>query len=148
MNQTWTRLKPLHKAGLIVAALALAGGGGAVAINALGDDEGPAPAFVAPQPQPSQPAPLATDDTPAEDGVQKRTVTETKPIKFKTRTVKDNWLPKGEKERLTAGIDGVRTLTYAVTLVDGRETSRKLVKSVVTRKPVDEVTSVGTATAN
>ena len=77
-------------------------------------------------------------------GVEKRTVTETKPIKFKSRTVKDNWLPKGEREQRTAGIDGVRTLTYAVTLVDGRETSRKLLKSEVTRKPVAEVIAVGT----
>jgi resuscitation-promoting factor RpfB len=150
MNQTWSRLKPLHKAGIVVAALALAGGGSAVAINAFTSDDGPPPTFVAPAPQPSDAASSpAAQDGPADDnGVRKRTVTETEAIKFKTRTVKDNWLPKGEKERLTAGIDGVRTLTYTVTLVDGKETGRKLVSSKVTRKPVDEVTSVGTATAN
>ena len=149
MNQTWSRLKPMHKAGIVVAALALIGGG-AVAVTALTGDDGPAPTFVAPAQQPSEAAssPAAEDEPADENGVRKRTVTETKAIKFKTRTVKDNWLPKGQKEKITAGIDGVRTLTYTVTLVDGKETGRKLVSSKVTRKPVDEVTSVGTATAN
>jgi hypothetical protein len=78
--------------------------------------------------------------------VVKRTVTETEPIKFSTRRVKDIDLPKGEKEKRTAGVNGERTKTYAVTVVDGRETSRKLVKSEVTRKPTTEVVAVGTYT--
>ncbi len=44
----------------------------------------------------------------------------------------------------TGGVDGVRTRTYEVTYVDGRETSRKLIKNEVTRKPVTEVVAVGT----
>ncbi|RIQ26301.1 hypothetical protein DY240_10575 [Jiangella rhizosphaerae] len=44
----------------------------------------------------------------------------------------------------TAGVEGVRTLTYEVTLTDGVETGRSLVSDEVTTAPVDEVTSVGT----
>ncbi|MFI7603278.1 G5 domain-containing protein [Actinoplanes sp. NPDC049681] len=130
--------------GLIVAALVLAGGGTAAAVAVVtGNDDGVAGTFQAAQPTDSaaSSAPPSTDAAPG-DG--KRTVSETEPIKFKTRTVKDNWLAKGEKEKRTGGVDGVRTKTYEVTVVDGRETKRKLVKSEVTRKPVDEVIAVGT----
>ena len=42
----------------------------------------------------------------------------------------------------------MRTLTYAVTLVGGKEKRRKLVSDVVTRKPVTKVVVVGTKTAD
>ncbi|MEV6597184.1 G5 domain-containing protein [Actinoplanes sp. NPDC051346] len=142
MNPTsaWSRLRPLQKGGLIVAALALPIGGAFAIVSAFSDDDAN-PAWrnadqVAASAAPSTPPPLSS-------GTDKRTVTETEPIKFKTRTVKDNWLAKGEKELRTEGIDGVRTKTYEVTYVDGKEKSRKELKSEVTRKPVDQVTAVG-----
>lgn len=138
------RVTKQTRIGLIVAALVLAGGGTAAGIAAVtGDDKSVAGTFQAAQPSepagsPAAPSPEAA---PA-DG--ERTITETEPIKFKTRTIKDNWLAKGEREKRTGGVDGVRTKTYEVTVVDGRETKRKLVKSEVTRKPVAEVIAVGT----
>lgn len=134
----------------MVAALALPSLGGVAVIGALsGGDDNPA-GTPAPTTQVQELADraLATPSASAKasSGVEKRTVTETEAIKFKSRTIEDSWLPEGEKERQTAGIDGVRTLTYSVTLVDGRETARKLLKSEVTRKPVAEVIAVGTAT--
>lgn len=143
INRTWSRLKPAQKVGLIVAALAVLGGGAAV-IGGLagGGDSAKAPAAQVQAPAESAAA-SPSASTKAPRGTVKRTVTETEPIKFKSRTVKDSWLPEGEREQRTVGIDGERTLTYAVTLVDGRETARKLVKSEVTRKPVDEVVAVG-----
>ena len=44
----------------------------------------------------------------------------------------------------TPGVAGVKTLTYEVTYSDGTETARKLVSDVVTTKPVEQVTAVGT----
>ncbi|UQU65826.1 G5 domain-containing protein [Couchioplanes caeruleus] len=146
-NQTsmWSRLKTWHKAGLIVAALAVAGGSALALTAAFGGDE---PAQVVgrveqPVAQPSGSGTAEAAETQTVAGKQKRTEKKTEPIKFKTRTVKDNWLPKGTKEKRTEGIDGVRTRTYEVVLVDGKETSRKLIKNEVTRKPVDEVIAVG-----
>ncbi len=43
--------------------------------------------------------------------------------------------------------NGIRTLTYRVTLIGGRQVSRTLIKSMVTRKPVTMVVAVGTRTA-
>ncbi len=150
INRTWSRLKPAQKAGLIVAALALLGGGGVAVTGAFagGDDENSAKAPTSQVRQLADQA-LATPSASAtaSRGTEKRTVTETEAIKFKSKTIKDNWLPEGEKEQRTAGIDGVRTLTYTITLVDGRETARKLLKSEVTRKPVAEVIAVGTYAA-
>ena len=42
------------------------------------------------------------------------------------------------------GSDGEKELTYDVTYVDGRESSRKLVSEKVTKEPVNEVITRGT----
>jgi hypothetical protein len=156
-NQTsaWSRLRPAHRAGIIVAgifaALVLPCVGGLAVIGAVSGDPAPerttsaqrladadAAAPVVPPSPSASPAPSRS--------VVKRTVTETERIKFPSRRVKDSDLPKGEKEKRTAGVDGVRTETWTVTEVDGRETGRKLLKSEVTRKPVTEVIAIGTYT--
>lgn len=77
-----------------------------------------------------------------------KTVTETRAVAFGTRTVRDSALAKGKKKTRTAGRAGVRTLTYKVTVTDGRQTARTLVKSVVTREPVTKVVAVGTKAAS
>lgn len=76
--------------------------------------------------------------------IEKRIVTETRSIAFDTRTVMDNTLAKGTTVVRTSGVPGVRTLTYEVTLTDGQQTAKTLVRSVVTREPVTEVIAVGT----
>ncbi|BCJ54247.1 hypothetical protein Asp14428_57220 [Actinoplanes sp. NBRC 14428] len=142
-NQTsaWSRLRPLHRAGIIVAALVLPCCGGLTVLGALAGDETP-PAAAPGVQQLADGAPAATTATTPK--TEKKTVTKTSAIKHKTRTEKDDSLPKGERERVTEGVDGVLTRTYEVTLVDGRETARRLVSSRVTRKPVTEVVAVGT----
>jgi hypothetical protein len=80
----------------------------------------------------------------AQPKVETTTVTETSPIAFSEKTVNDSSLAKGTSKVKTAGVDGVKTLTYEVTLTDGVETGRKVVSDVVTTKPVDQVTAVGT----
>ncbi|WP_212989863.1 G5 domain-containing protein [Actinoplanes auranticolor] len=151
-TSTWTRLATAQKAGVVAAAVVLAVAGVTGVVLAVTGDPAPPAATPAQQPAVSAPAAAATSapaPAPAagkSPGVQKRKVTETEPIKFTKRTVKDNWLPKGAREPRTAGIDGVRTKTYEVTLVDGRETKRKLLKSEVTREPVPEVVAIGTNT--
>ena len=156
-NQTsaWRRLQPAPKAGIIVAGiltvLVLPCVGGLAVIGAVTGDPTPdrttsvqrlADAEVPAVPQTTSPAAALS----APPSVVERTVTKTERIKFASRQVKDNDLPKGEKEKRTAGVDGVRTKTWTVTEVDGRETGRKLVKSEVTRKPVTEVIAIGTYT--
>lgn len=76
--------------------------------------------------------------------VTKKTVTVRKSIAYATKKVDDDSLAKGKTKVRTAGVAGVRTLTYEVTLTDGKETGRTLVSNVVTKQPVTKVVAVGT----
>ncbi len=73
-----------------------------------------------------------------------RTVVEYRVIPFKKKTVTDSELPKGEKEIRTAGVNGSRKLTYAVTYVGPKATGKKLVQQTVAKQPRSQVTAVGT----
>ena len=68
----------------------------------------------------------------------------TEPIAFETETKKDSSMYEDEKVVTRDGIAGERTKTYALVLVDGKETERELVKDRVTTEPVSEKVSVGT----
>ncbi|NMO51909.1 hypothetical protein HH310_11975 [Actinoplanes sp. TBRC 11911] len=80
--------------------------------------------------------------------VTTKKVTKRTAIAFTTRTVKDPDLEKGDTEVRTKGVAGVRTITYEVTMTDGKETSRKQISSVVTKKPVTKVVAVGSKTSS
>ncbi|TDC82392.1 hypothetical protein E1193_11970 [Micromonospora sp. KC606] len=73
-----------------------------------------------------------------------RNETESRTIRYAERTVRDPSIAKGKRVVRTRGVNGVRTLTYEITLTDGAETGRRLVRSVVTRQPVTQVVAVGT----
>lgn len=94
-------------------------------------------------PKPIVPKPVAPKPV-AQKPIGTKTVTETKPIRFATRTVKDDTLAQGFTKTRSKGVDGVRTLTYKVMVQGGKEIGRKLIMSVVTRKPVTKVVAVGT----
>lgn len=79
--------------------------------------------------------------------VEKRTVTETRKIPYRTKKVHDSTLAKGTTEVRRRGVAGVKTLTYEVTMTDGVESARKLVREVVTKRPVTRIVAVGTKQA-
>ncbi|MFB9854276.1 G5 domain-containing protein [Micromonospora andamanensis] len=89
----------------------------------------------------AEPSDITTSPTPV---VQTRSVVEKKTIRHGTRTVQDSSLAEGKRVVRTRGVDGIRTLTYQVTVVDGVQTDKELVNSVVTKKPVTEVVAEGT----
>ena len=92
----------------------------------------PATSTVSPQPQKPQPK------------VEAKTVTATEPVVYTSSTVNDPNLAQGTTQTQTAGVNGVRTFTYEVTLTDNVETARKEVSNVVTTQPVNEVIAHGT----
>jgi len=101
-----------------------------------------------PSASPSGPAAALASPVPTgTPEIVTRTVTETRRIAYKTRTVTDSGLAAGTKRVRSAGVDGVRTLTYEVTLTDGRQTAQRLLRDVVTRQPVTRVVVVGTRNA-
>ncbi|GIJ19682.1 hypothetical protein Vlu01_03060 [Micromonospora lutea] len=132
---------------------------GAEPVPASSDDPTPSDAS---EPVPaasdaSEPVPAASDASEATRSeetaaptpvVQTRSVVEKKPIRHGTRTVQDSSLAEGKRVVRTRGVDGVRTVTYEVTVVDGVQTSKKRVSSVVTKKPVTEVIAEGTKPAS
>lgn len=90
-------------------------------------------------------------DTPISEGLQivvnrvmVQQITETQGIPFKTKTVKTNTLPAGTSQVQTEGADGVKEVTFNVTLVDGVETERTFASEVVIAQPVTQVVLAGT----
>jgi lysozyme len=85
---------------------------------------------------------------PPQPVVTIQTVTQTGTITPKQLTIDDPKMAKGTTKITQQAVPGVNTKTYTVTLTDGIETSRVLVSDVVTTEPVDQITSVGTKTAD
>ena len=73
-----------------------------------------------------------------------KTETKEEDIDFPTRTIQDADREIGYQEVKTKGVKGKRTVTYQVTLKNGKETARKKIQSVVTKEPKEEVVIVGT----
>lgn len=92
--------------------------------------------YAPPTPTPS-PTPVVTQTT----------VIDERAIPFTSTNQDDPTMDKGTTKTLTAGVNGVETITYAVTLTDGVETARSVASDVVTTPAVNEVIAVGTADA-
>ncbi|MGH3646251.1 MAG: G5 domain-containing protein [Micromonosporaceae bacterium] len=111
-----------------------------------GGDPVPTPRLVeTPSATPSETPSRTPEPSPS---VEVKTVVETRSLPFSTRKVNDSSLAKGVTKMRTQGVRGVKTLTYQVTFVDGKQTSKKLVREEVTRKPTTEVIAVGTKVAS
>jgi uncharacterized protein YabE (DUF348 family) len=80
------------------------------------------------------------------DGAQTATVDEE--IPFKSRQILDMDQPVGYKAVKTPGVKGSRAVSYEITAQDGKEVKRKVINSVTTKQPTDEVVVVGNAPRN
>lgn len=70
--------------------------------------------------------------------------TEKVAIDFQKKTIKSSSLYKGKSEVTTKGVEGEKRETYTKVYEDGELVSSEVIDSVVTRKPVDQVTAIGT----
>jgi len=89
----------------------------------------------------------STSSTSIKPSISTKTVTSTSPIAFTTSTVQDSSLASGTTSIKTKGVNGLKTNTYSDTYTNGKETSSKLVSSVVTTAAVNEVVDQGTYVA-
>ena len=152
----WKKLTSAQQAVIVGAAVLVLCCGGALVAGALVGDKPDAtathaasrtgsstttPAYASPTA--SSPATTAQPSASSPAVVQ-QTVTETEAIPYATQRVNDSTLAKGSTKVRTRGVKGVKTLTYEVTLVDGVQQSKQLVKQEVTKQPVTEVIAVGT----
>jgi len=60
--------------------------------------------------------------------IEKKTVVETRAIPFRKTTVKDSSLKKGTTVVTTQGVNGKKRMTYEVTLKNGVQTSKRLLR--------------------
>jgi len=75
--------------------------------------------------------------------VEMRTESEQREIPFERRTVRDASIPVDETRLLEPGAAGIEELTYRVTVEDGVEVDRLLVRRVTLQEPRTEVILVG-----
>jgi hypothetical protein len=156
-SSAWSRLKPGQRVAVILAVLLLPCCGGLAMIGTLvGGSGSTKPKATAESKQVADAGATTETTAPTEEPattaaapvVETRTVTETRKIGYQTRTVKDSSMDKGTKRVRTKGVAGAKTLTYEVTVTDGKQTAKKLISTTVTRQPVTEVVAVGTKVAN
>ncbi len=76
--------------------------------------------------------------------VTKELVASTEAIKYKTETLEDPDLAKGETKTLQQGKEGKRRAEYLVTLEGGEETGRELVGESVVEEPMPKIVAKGT----
>ncbi len=100
----------------------------------------------------TQPKSTSTSNTAAQavktaPVVIHQTDVQTSAIPFASTTQNDSTKAAGTSTITTAGVNGVETKTYDVTLTDGVETSRSLVSDQTTTAPVTQITTVGTYVA-
>lgn len=122
------RRRGWREIGLIVVTLLI----GTVGLTACGATTSSADSSSA-----STPSPTPTPETTFE------TVTEEVAIPFAATVVDDPLRDQGTTALVTAGVNGVKVITYKVTLVDGVEVLREAVSEAVQTAPVDEVTAIG-----
>lgn len=90
--------------------------------------------------------PLATGATVRLDRVLQRRLTATQALDFSTRSAATGSLDKGTTKVTTKGKPGSQRITYALTYVNGKLSSREVLTRVVVVMPVTQVQQVGTRT--
>ncbi len=65
-------------------------------------------------------------------------------IAFDITYIEDNTMYEGDSRVVSEGENGIKTYVYEITLTDGVETERELVKVKDTKAPVNKVVAVGT----
>jgi uncharacterized protein YabE (DUF348 family) len=73
----------------------------------------------------------------------KHTINADEPVAFGTEKIKDADREAGYKAVQTAGVNGQRSVTYEVTIINGVEVSRTEIASIVTTQPQTQVEIIG-----
>ncbi|KAB2388035.1 hypothetical protein F9B16_05575 [Actinomadura montaniterrae] len=121
---------------------------GLLALGACKADPSPS-AAVSPISSPADSgSPAASAPATSKAPSVKKTVTVTRKIPFGTRKVRDPSLASGTTEVKRRGVTGIKTLTYQVTLVNGVQTGKKLIREEITKAPVEQIVAVGAKRAS
>ena len=77
------------------------------------------------------------------DLITVRTVDEEVPVKFNVRRENDSKIARGITSVVQQGTEGLERKSWEITYKNGKEAQRRLVDSVVVKKPVDQIVKVG-----
>lgn len=72
------------------------------------------------------------------------TKTYTEPVAYEEQTVENADMYEGEQTVIQEGVDGERTVSAKITLLNGIETAREIISETITKEPVARICSVGT----
>lgn len=75
--------------------------------------------------------------------VEVRTETKQEIIPYGRETVRDTTVPIGETRLLHAGVNGIEEIAYAITLEDGVEVERRIVRQITLQEPQNEIVLIG-----
>jgi len=117
---------------------------GLVTLGACGSKDMAPSAATAKPTAAATPSIAASATAEATPTVEKHIITKTRAIPYTTRKVHDPTLAKGTTKVTSPGTPGVNTLTYEVTFTNGVQTSKRLLRTVTTRAPVERVIAIGT----
>lgn len=78
----------------------------------------------------------------------KQTITQEESVAFETQKIQDANREVGYKQVDTPGVAGKKMVTYEIIMQDGKEVSRSIIQSVVTKQPVQQVETVGSKLTN
>ncbi|MDL4814278.1 G5 domain-containing protein [Actinomadura opuntiae] len=121
---------------------------GLLTLNACKTDPSPSAAASPISSAAASASPAASTAATPTASSTKKTVTVTRKIPFGTTKVRDSSLAKGTTKVKRRGVTGIKKLTYEVTLTDGVQTRKKLIRQKVTKAPVEKVIAVGTRQAS
>jgi hypothetical protein len=94
-----------------------------------------------PRPPPKgTPGASAASERPA---IKKRVITEVRQIPYREQAVESHSLPKNVREVRSRGAEGMASRTYEVTLTNGVQSGKRLLREVVISAPVPEIVAVG-----
>ncbi|MCI1944913.1 3D domain-containing protein [Clostridium luticellarii] len=79
--------------------------------------------------------------------VKVKNVKESRPIEYETVLRQDTQIKYGTRKLLQEGQKGEKETVTRIIYEDGKEVSRKIVKEIIKRKPVQKVVAVGTLTS-
>ena len=83
-------------------------------------------------------------EEPTTPKVEHQEITTTEEIPYASRTETNADLAEGTRNVKQAGVKGIKTITWDITLTDGKETARTKKSEKVTKEPVEEIIEVGT----
>lgn len=76
--------------------------------------------------------------------VEKKAITQSAPINFNTVVKNDESMLKSQKKVLQEGESGEKQITTNVVYENGKESSRKIIKETIIKKPKDKIIAQGT----